>query len=286
MTDPMQRDLVALARYLAAHNIPLTIGGGYGLYLRDDYLRRTQPRTRFERVPASRSTSDIDIVLTADLIADSEKTAIIREALDAIGYVPVEGAEYYQFVRREDAERGYREGMKFDLLAQVPPDLSRMKVDDRRIRPHGFKKLHAHTTREALTISEYPLIVEISDEAGTVQVRVPHPYSQMVLKLFALRDRLYDETKQFGKHHAYDIYRCLAMMTYEEWDQAREIRERYEIDPTMREAKQIALELLGIKSALGVLRLREHARDVGEPLSDEDIDTILADLADLFSLPM
>lgn len=97
--DLLLQELRALASKLTVHNIPLILGGGYGILLRANHIQRTGVRTRIEDIPPTRSTADLDIFIASEVIIDSNKTHLIREALDELGYVPVDTAKYYQFFR-------------------------------------------------------------------------------------------------------------------------------------------------------------------------------------------
>src|SRR3954451_3517906 len=82
----------------------------------------------------------------------------------------------------------------------------------------------------------------VEDDRGPVAIAIAHPYSQIVMKLLALRDLQDDDAKQRGQHGAYDISRCVAMMTTEEWEQGLEIRGKYRDDAAIIEARQITGE--------------------------------------------
>lgn len=80
----------------------LIIGGGYGLYLKQLYVRdNPQIRTLFavSELPSARTTEDIDLILRAEIVTDSESMKVIRGVLDDMGFTVVETAKYTQFVR-------------------------------------------------------------------------------------------------------------------------------------------------------------------------------------------
>ena len=189
--------------------------------------------------------------------------AAIRQALDELDYSPVPGAEYYQFFR-EVAIAGISRNLKFDFLAAPVSDeqAKNVKVDIRRIRPRGKTEtpMHAHTTPEALTIEEYLLSMDIGEADKPIEVFLPHPFSYTMLKLFALRDQIDNEKKEFGRHHAFDIYITWAMMTEEEFGQAKELRIRYAEVGVMPEAIEIAASLFADENARGMIRMKEQAR--------------------------
>jgi hypothetical protein len=203
------------------------------------------------------------VFLTNEVIIDKNNMAAIRQALDELGYSPVLGAEYYQFFR-EVTIGGAPRSLKFDFLAApvLGEQAKKMRVDVRRIRPRGATEapMHAHTTPEALTVEEHLLAVDIGEADKRVEVCLPHPFSYVLLKLFALRDQIDNEEKKFGRHHAFDIYSSWAMMTEEEFEQAEQLRAAYSDVGVMPEALEIAHALFADENSPGMIRLKEHAR--------------------------
>ena len=261
--DPLLSQLRQFAERLAATNVRLIIGGGYGLLLKANHIQHLGARTRLEQIPIARSTGDIDVFLTTEVIIDENNMAALRRALDELEYSPVPGAEYYQFFR-EVTIAGATRNLKFDFLAApvIGEHAKRVKADIRRIRPRAATgaPMHAHTTPEALTVEEHLLPVNIGEADKRVEVFLPHPFSYVMLKLFALRDQIDNEAKEFGRHHAFDIYSTWAMMTEEEFGQAENLRRQYAAVGVMPEAIEIAAALFADENAKGMIRLQEHAR--------------------------
>lgn len=261
--DPLLSQLRQLAANLAAKNIPLVIGGGYGLLLKANHVQRTGARTRLEQIPIARSTGDIDVFLTTEVIIDKNNMAAIRQALDELDYSPVVGAEFYQFFRKVIVE-GAPRNLKFDFLAApvFGEQAKKVKADVRRIRPRAVTgaPMHAHTTPEALTVEEHLLAVNIGEADRRIEIFLPHPFSYVMLKLFALRDQIDNEAKKFGRHHAFDIYSTWAMMAEEEFGEAEDLRQQYADVGVMPEAIEIAAALFADENAKGMIRLQEHAR--------------------------
>jgi hypothetical protein len=261
--DPLLNQLRQFAKQLAEQNISLVIGGGYGLLLKANHIERTGARTRLEQIPIARSTGDIDLFLTTEVIVDKNKMAAIRKALDELGYSPVPGAEYYQFFR-EVVIAGVPRNLKFDFLAApvTGKQAEKVRADDRRIRPREKTEtpMHAHTTPEAMTIEEHLISVNIGEPDQPLEVFLPHSFSYTLLKLFALRDQIENEAKKFGRHHAFDIYTTWAMMTEEEFVKAEDLRRQYADVGVMPEGIAIAGELFADENAKGMIRLKEHAR--------------------------
>jgi len=276
--DPLLNQLRQFAAKLAEKNLSLVIGGGYGLLLKANHIQRTGARTRLEHIPIARSTGDIDVFLTTEVIVDKNKMAAVRQALDELGYSPVPGAEYYQFFR-EVVIAGVPRSLKFDFLAApvLGEQAKKVRADARRIRPREKTEppMHAHTTPEAVTIEEHMISVDIGKADKPIEVFLPHPFSYTMLKLFALRDQIDTEAKEFGRHHAFDIHATWAMMTEEEFGQAEELRAQYANVDVISEAIKIASTLFADENAKGMIRLKEHARiervevvEIGEFVKD------------------
>src|SRR6266404_3976377 len=115
-SDPLLNQLCQLAEKLAEKNIRLIVGGGYGLLLKANHIRRTGVRTRLEHIPIARSTGDVDIFLNSEIIVDKDNMAAIRQALNDLDYLPVPGAKFFQFFR-EIQIGGAARKLKFDFLA-------------------------------------------------------------------------------------------------------------------------------------------------------------------------
>lgn len=293
--EVLQTELYRVARAMEEHALSLIIGGGYGLLL---WQRRVQQKdlSTLRPVPPARSTDDLDIFFTAEVMSDPDNTETIRAVLDDLGYEVVEGRENYQF-KRPVQHRGQARSVKIDLLAPVPRDAEEaenIRVKERRLRPKGFSGLHAHPTPEALTIEENLLRVELGPTASEteeqtdmrqqdeVPVFVPHLFSFAMLKLFAYRDRREDPNVDYGRHHAYDLYRSVAMMTEEEWEAARQIQEAYGEEDLMKEARYIAAEHFGSVDERGCLRILEYLSEDPSQTGREEIEAFSKDLRELF----
>lgn len=283
MPDPLKKELQALARDLQAYDVPLIVGGGYGLLLRTEQIRHSSARTLIPDLPTARSTEDLDIFLKAEVISDPDKTGPIREALDRRGYEPI--ARHFQF-EREVEYSGRTRKVRVDFLAAPVPDKlsTKVKAANVRLSPRGGKGLHAHVTPEALTVEESLMSVDIGEENESLIVYLPHPFSYLLLKLYALRDRLHDEATSYGRHHAFDLYTTIATMTEEEWEESLRLRQEHKDAPQVLEAQYIATELFGDTTTLGVLRLQEHARSTGHNLSEEQLNLFLETLRELLDV--
>lgn len=280
--DPLREQLRLLALELQKDEIKLILGGGYGLVLKTEYIRQTNAATRFEEIPQARSTNDLDLFLSAEIITSAEKIEKIRDALEKLKFEPV--APFFQF-HLPTAFEGFQQSVKIDLLA-APPETDEqralVKINKPRIRPKKAKNIHGYLTEEALTIEENLLPINIAGiYEKPLEIYLPHPFSYLVMKLFALRDRLEDEAKDFGAYHAFDIYRIMAMMTEKEWNEAINLRENYRIAPKIIEAAEIAGELFANVESIGILRIRQHARAVGFAIPPVSLTVLIEDLQEI-----
>jgi hypothetical protein len=283
-SDPLLNQLCQLAEKLAEKNIRLIVGGGYGLLLKANHIRRMGARTRLEQIPLARSTGDVDIFLNTEVIIDKDNMAAIRQALDDLKYSPVPGSEFYQFFR-EIQIGGVARKLKFDFLAApvLGEQASLVKADARRIRPRGAapeSPMHAHITPEALTVEEHLLGLKIGETDNPVEVFLPHPFSYVLLKLFALRDLLENKEKDFGRNHAFDLYLTWSMMTEDEFAQAEQLRAAYSSVGVLIEAIEIARNLFDDENAMGVVRLKEHAQR--ENIELVEVVNFIGDIRTLF----
>lgn len=241
----------------------LIIGGGYGIFLKREYVQRVGIRTLFQKWPEARSTNDLDLFLRPELLVDSERLRPMSKALRRLGYEVVPGAEKFQF--EKPGPTGGREGcIRIDLLTGPQSRFrdSSAKVDDRRVRPRPSVDLHAHPVDEALSLENELLSTMIegttSDgEFFRTEVFIPHPLTFMMMKLFAFRDQVAHTNKDFGRYHALDIYAILAMSSETEWNRALELRDIHRTDAKMQEATQIVAQYFSSLTSEGMLRMRE-----------------------------
>ena len=89
MFDLLLQELISLNTTLRRRGVSMILGGGMGLFLRDSFFGG-QRSLRYPVRPESRSTDDLDVLLTADLIVDAQKMNALRDVLDARGYEPAE----------------------------------------------------------------------------------------------------------------------------------------------------------------------------------------------------
>jgi hypothetical protein len=259
----LQTALLDLLHEVEGTDIKLIIGGGFGIYLKINRVRRMEVRTLLSEWPEPRSTNDLDLYLRPELLIQSAKLEPLAKAIGRLGYQVVPGAEKYQFVR--PGPGGIEAGsIKIDILTgpQSRFQGTRVKTDDRRARPNPSVGIHAHPVDEAPTLEEGLLSESLtgklsSGESWQAEVFLPHPYTFMMMKLFAFRDRLDDVDKEFGRYHALDLYTILATTMEMEWNQSIEFQKRQEGDPFFTEAERLVAEHFSALDRLGMIRMRE-----------------------------
>lgn len=287
--DPMREQLIKLAGKLQKDDIKLIIGGGYGLILKAEYLRREELRTRIIDFPNDRATNDIDTFLQTEIITDAEKIEKIRDALAELGFEPV--AKFFQFeIPIDDKNPDLK--VKIDFLApppSTPEERKLVHIKNVRIRPVGASDIHGFLTKEAVTLEENLIPLTIANKDNSIDIFLPHPFTYLVLKLFAVngRNNLYelkglDTDFDKAKYHAFDIYRVIAMMTEQEWGQAVAMRDKFANEPKIQEARVIVSELFSSTDSIGILRLRQHIRSVEIEIEEENISGMIDDLKELF----
>lgn len=278
--DPLRADLCRLARRLATDDVPLLLVGGYGILLKADYIRTNDLETVAPTF-FPRATDDLDVLLTAPVVADANRMAAVRDALRELGYEPMTGGEYYQWSRDLEGEGGTASRVRIDLLGQIPEQQAGMKVTDRRMRPEHFEGLHAHPVVEAAVAHKNPIHVDVCPEGSSGTVALPHPFNFLLLKLFALDDRKNDPDLDLGRHHAFDLYRVVAMLTRKEWREVPELRSRHSEYDVVRRAGRLVRRLFSDIESVGSIRLREHIRRTEVDASAYPVEEFLSDLHEL-----
>ena len=239
------------------------IGGGFGIYLKTEHIRRHGIRTLFREGPEPRSTNDLDLFLRPELLIQSDKLKSLAAALIRLDYQVVAGAEKYQFVK--PGVGGIEAGsIKIDILTGPQSCFrgTKVKTDNRRARPRPSVGLHAHPVDEAPTLEEGLLMITLngnlsSGNSSQVEVFLPNPFTSLMMKLFAFRDRIDDADKDFGRYHALDMYTILATTMEIEWDQALELRDRCKKEKYVIEAGDLVTEYFSDLDRFGMIRMRE-----------------------------
>jgi hypothetical protein len=255
--------LLDLLHQIEETDIKLIIGGGYGIYLKSEYVRRTGARTLLRNWPEPRSTNDLDLFLRPELLIQSTRLKPLAEAMKNLGYDAVPGAENYQFVK--EGSRSTNAGtIKIDFLSGPLGCFkgTSVKADNRRARPNPSVGIHAHPVDEAPTLEEGLLTLSLEGCRSTgeichADISLPHPFTFIMMKLFAFRDRFSDSNKEFGRYHALDIYTILSTMVEDEWNQGLMMRDNYADHPFVRQAGQLVSEYFSILSGRGIIRMME-----------------------------
>jgi hypothetical protein len=264
LTDPLLSTLLDVLHELQNENIPLLLGGGYGLYLKQQQIQNTNPPTLLGTLPELRITNDLDLFLKTEILADSARLQPLRAALDRLGFVVIPSAQNYQFARKF-TQWGREWDVKIDLLTRTP-DLTvfpHLKIDARRVKPHPSVGLHAHRTDEAIAIEEEAQEITVtgvrtSGESFTGSLFLPQTYPFLMMKLFALRDQIGNTTKGRGEKHALDLYTLIALLTEEEYNKARRLRDRFQETPEGKVAATVVENLFTTMESEGTIRLRQN----------------------------
>jgi hypothetical protein len=259
----LQTALLDLLHEVEGTEIRLIIGGGYGIYLRTEHVRRLNARTLLREWPEPRSTNDLDLFLRPELLIHSAKLKPLAGAISRLGYQVVPGAEKYQFVKPGPA--GSPAGsIKIDILTGPQSRFkgTKVKTDTRRARPHPSVGIHAHPVDETPTLEDGLLPVALEGKLGSgepwqAEIFLPHPYTFLMMKLFAFRDRLDDADKEFGRYHALDLYTILATTSEMEWRDALRFRDQRVDDSYIMEAGNLVSKHFSALDRLGMIRLRE-----------------------------
>ena len=244
--------------------IPLIVGGGFGLYLRQEQLRQSGERTLLEQLPEPRATNDIDLFVRMEVLVRVETVQALQQHIEQLEFEPVKGAEYFQWIRNDSEGRE----VKIDLLCGPLGEFSERLYTNSlpRVRPKapkGTLKFHARQTDEAIELDTRAVAIQIEGQcsvgaANTSTIHIPHPFTYLMMKLFAFDDRKEDEKKDVGRHHAMDLYRVVAMMTEPEYGETVTLGETYKEDSRVERARQIVSDHFRDPTDLGMLRLREH----------------------------
>lgn len=264
MTDPLKTTLLDLLYELRDADVPLLLGGGYGLYLKQEATLAGDAPRLLDLTPPLRATNDLDLFLRTELIADSERLRPLRAALDRLGFTVIPSAQNYQFARKFTLD-GIVWDIKVDLLTRTPDPAvyPHLKFDARRVKPHPSVGLHAHRTDEALAIEDGAEPLELtgertSGETFTGTVFLPPTYAFLMMKLFALNDQKDDAAKLYGEKHSLDLYTLVSLLTEAEYQATLALRDRYQSSPEAQMAARLVGELFATTESIGSLRLRRN----------------------------
>ncbi len=286
--DPLIRQLLELVKELDAEDIPIILGGGMSLYLRQRFLSARTPRYPFD--VATRSTADLDLFLSAQLITDAPKIERLKQVIGHLDYKVIPEAKNFQFAKEVDLY-GQKRTVKIDLLAAPPQgaDKSKVKVSRPRIKPKGVEDIHAYLTEEAEGIELGKIAVDASLLEPALKLKnqilyIPAAFNFLVLKLHAFEDRKEDAESDLGRHHAYDIFATVVRMAEKDWQNAKEHFAAHKDRPYMKRAAAIREKNFNNPTALGLLRLRENeSYRSNREVYDRHLQPFIQDLTTLFS---
>jgi hypothetical protein len=261
----LRTSLMDLHSHLRDKGISLLLGGGFGLYLKQlDLLTKQSVRTLLpvEAWPKPRTTNDLDLFVPIELLVTRADMQTIRTTLDELKFEAIQGSEFWQFVLPAT-------NVKIDLLTgpvtdAMKPLLKMDTTDNRRVRPKGDLKLHARYTPEALGIGEHQEAILVqgrlsngTDYQGTIII--PSPFTYLMMKITAFGDQVDSEKRVFGRHHALDVYRIIAMLNEERYALTKEQFKSYANEPSVQHVVALSKELFGSTESPGIMRMREHA---------------------------
>lgn len=272
MTDPLFSHLLDIASDPASQN--LILGGGFGIRIKQLYLKERGVRTLLPEAPSARATQDLDFFLHLSLFLQKERGVAVRTLLDRLLYE--EHTPRWQFGKPFDpAIPEIR--VRVDLLARTPLVQENVKVKSPRVGVGTGIDLHGRETPEAFAVEDLPLWVPLSGFRSdgvevTTGIQVAHPYASLNMKVKAAHDWLRRERglspqKRNAERHVFDVYVLIAMLTEAELEEASGIAERYRAFPVAEEIRVCAQELYGDAEAPGMVELkRQVGGDINYPL--------------------
>jgi len=253
--DPMWGEFGPLWRRLQAAGRGVLVGGGYGLFLKQNWLLSRPRLPTVVRLDAwndasPRATKDLDIVLGLEIVSSRGSQRLISDALKEQGFDEIRPR--WQFAKKE----GERTTV-VDLHSPVPeephPNLAMDRVRVKHKPSLGAEGVHGRQNVEAVGSDLHPVIFETNG----LKVRVPNPVTWSVMKLCAMRDRLRkseendraEEGRTFEREqamkHARDVCRIVAMTTREESDRAAEVVEAVKSSAAFTNAVEIRNAFFG-----------------------------------------
>lgn len=285
--DPLVACLAELAVELDRENIPVILGGGMSQYLRGKLDGARSARYPFA-VPA-RSTADLDIFLSSQLIVDAGKIGGLRRIIFRLGYEVLPQARNFQFAKAV-SPYGQERTVKIDLLSAPPAceDLSRVIINKHRIKPRGAEEIHAYLTKESegLELGKIPIpssLLSASLRLTNSILFIPSVFNFLILKLHAFNDRKSKADSDFGRHHAWDIFAAVAGMSEGDWTAAKAHLTAHAGRPYLKKAAEIRATDFSTATCAGLLRLRDNETYKRErELYDGYLAPYIQDLAELF----
>ena len=252
----------------------MVLAGGFGLYLKRQFLLDQNQPILIAEPPPSRTTQDMDFFLSMSFFAPGRANAL-KSVLDRLGYEVMEAAKHFHFRKFVERPGLFPLEIRVDLLARSPREGEDVRFDSRRVRATAGIHLHGRTTPEAFSVEartlEIPLTANKSDgQQVTTRVLVPHSYSWLFMKVRAAHDWLLRKERQEAdkagsEKHLQDIYTLVALLTEAELADADELNERFKELELVGQIRAGCRALFAQDESPGWLQLLELN---GEPLHD------------------
>lgn len=287
VTGKMGETLVELASQFQDNDMILLVGGGYGIELRAQWVNTEGLSTRFDELYPPRSSDDIDVFLSLELLVDSEKNKLVRNILETMNYVPRPGAENFHFVHEQEREEDRGLYPKIDLLAENPEKDSRVEINSPRVRAKNAPDtIHGRLTPEAIAIDQEPTKIKVETNEVQSVVYLPHPLLYGILKLYAIRDSIEnsDREREYSQYHAFDLFMILGMMTERDWQSREHIADSIQDHDRFEEAQAIIQEYFDLMSSAGMVRLREFIQQHRPAIPERRTEEFMNDLFDLYEI--
>ncbi len=277
LNNLLLQELIFLAKEFEKENLPLIIGGGLSLFIRTGLLKKSTSQ-RYPIQTNQRSTKDIDIFLNSEIIVNSSDVEKIKNIINKLGYTPK--TKYFQFEKNK--------GVLVDILSAPPNknDADKVIIKKPRIKPQGITEFHAFLVEEAKFIDIG--LINVSDYFAAQEVKnlfILSSYNFILLKLFAFNDRINDETVDFGRHHAFDIFATILNMDENDWNNATKQLNDMKSTDLLNRLQTIINNHFSSTSDLGILRLKETILYQNRKTDfDNYLNDFINDLKDLFEL--
>jgi hypothetical protein len=272
--DPLLPHLVQLAARPESQGAILA--GGFGLRVRQAYLRAQRVSVLIPEVPQARATQDLDMFLSVQMWLPPEEggAQAFRDMLTELGY---EVHVHSWIFRKQYGDTGHR--VKLDLQARTP-DSNDVKVK-RWSNPEKAPQvgrgmgvgLAGHETPEGFAVEDSPQSILIGYEERQAIVRVPHPYAWLNLKVRAAYDWLLEERGEIPPKtddelsvrlkHPFDVYLLTASLTETELEEAVTLQANYREHEQAIHIRVMARELFAVENSPGIRAVQDYARRSG-----------------------
>ncbi len=159
MTDPLLSHLLDIASDPASED--LILGGGFGIRVKQIYVRENGLRTLIPNIPEARATQDLDFFLQIALFIQKERGEAIRRLLDRLNYQ--EHTPKWQFGKTYNVANPDIK-IKVDLLARTPLEAENVRVKQPRVGVGSGIEIHGRETPEGFAVEDMPLRVPLTGD--------------------------------------------------------------------------------------------------------------------------